>query len=54
MMGSTIGGVFTLGVFAVIGFSVFRLGQEARSRTTQALGVAVLFLLICAVTGMLF
>jgi hypothetical protein len=51
-MGSTIGGVFTLSVFAAVGFAFYRLGYEARSRTVQALGIGTLFVLICAVAGM--
>lgn len=53
-MGSEIGGIFTLGVFGAFGFVIYRLGYEARSRTMQALGVAVVFLLICAAAGMLY
>lgn len=52
IMGSTIGGVFTLSVFAAVGFAFYRLGYEARSRTVQALGIGTLFVLICAVAGM--
>src|SRR3569833_417744 len=42
IMRSTVGGVFTLGMFAVLGRGFYRLGFEARSRTTQVLGVAAL------------
>lgn len=52
-MASAVGGVLTLGVFGTLGIGVYQLGREARSRTVQLLGVAVLFLLLCAVAGSL-
>jgi len=54
LVGSAFGGVFTLGVMGAIGFILYRLGYEARSRTTQALGVAALFLVLCAMAGTLY
>jgi hypothetical protein len=53
VVGSAIGGVFTLGVFAAVGLSFYRLGYEARSGTIQVLAVAALFIVICAFAGIL-
>lgn len=53
-MVSTIGGVFTVGVFSAVGLGFYRLGYEARSRTVQALAIAFLFVLICAAAGTLY
>jgi hypothetical protein len=50
-MGSTIGGVLTLGVIAAVGLAFYRLGYEARSGTIQVLAVATFFILICAFAG---
>ena len=47
-MVSTIGGVFTIGVFSAVRLAFYRLGYEARSRAGQFLAIALLFVLICA------